>query len=145
MRTLLCLVIIGFTSTAMASDVCVTGLKGTIAQAFIFKVSQNRDQERTLSVLNVNRDLIFQSKADNRFVKFNSSGYGTCSVAGMGTDDSTGAQYKVELKTSTHSQKECETTTIPTRIEFLSLKINPKGTTLGDDLTSYALTAIPCP
>jgi hypothetical protein len=134
-----------FSQVALAADVCVTGVKGTLTSSFLFKVSSNLANERTITLFDNNRNQIFVKKSETQFTKFNSSGYGICSLVAQGKDEVSGAQYKVELKVSPHYQKACSQLTLPTSVEYLSLKITPKGTTLGDDLTAYALSITPCP
>jgi hypothetical protein len=135
-----------FGSLASAADFCVTGLKGTIAANYFFKISQTSNAERMVSLIDASKNAsVFSSKAENRFTLFNSSGYGVCSISGSGIDAVSGAQYKLELKVASHFKNECAATTIPNSIEYLTLKITPKGTTLGDDFTAYALTVVPCP
>jgi len=134
-------------SSTFAADFCVTGLKGTITVNYLFKVSQTANADRSISLLDAskNNNVVFSSKAENRFTQFNSTGYGVCSVSGTSTDAVTGAQYKLELKVSSHYKNECTQISVPGIIEYLTLKITPKGTTLGDDVTAYALSIVPCP
>ena len=141
---LLLLTLTLFTTKTFAADFCVTGVKGTIASSFIFKLSQNQAGERMLSVLDNKNSLIFNGKTLNHLTKFNSTGYGVCSIISQGTD-ANGAQYNLELKVSPHYQKACTQVGLPTSVEYLTLKIIPKCTTLGDELTSYALSITPCP
>ena len=132
-------------SQAFAADFCVTGLKGTMTNAYLFKIGQTSNSERAISLMDANKNQVFTAKAENKFTQFNSSGYGVCSITGSGADAVTGAQYKLELKIASHYKGDCNVATIPTNIEYLTLKVTPKGTTLGDDLTAYALTIVPCP
>lgn len=144
--TLLCVLIsFLFSGTARAADYCVTGLKGTVTSSFVFKVSQRSANDRTIAVLDSNRNQIFAARSETQFTKFNSSGYGVCSVTARGLDEPSGAEYRLELKLSPHFSKACTEATFPTSVEYLTLKIIPKGTTLGDDLTAYALSVVPCP
>jgi hypothetical protein len=144
MKSLFSLSLILLSFSAHAADYCVTGLKGTVTSSFTFKISQNRPNDRSVTVIDANKNQIFASKTENQFTKFNSTGYGVCSVTAQGIDDATGAQYHLELKLSPHYQKPCSDVTFPTSVEYLTLKIVPKGTTLGDDLTAYALSVVPC-
>ena len=130
---------------AHAADYCITGLKGTVTSNFIFKVTQNPNGDRTLTALDPARNTLFTAKPTTQFTQFNSSGYGVCSLNSEGVDEATGTQYKVELKVAPHYAKDCKAVTFPTSVEYLSLKIAPKGTTLGDDVTAYALSVLPCP
>lgn len=132
-------------TAASAADFCVTGVKGSLTSNFIFKVEKTGSGDRTLAILDSNRNPIFTSKATNRFTRFNTTGYGVCSVVAEGTETNTGAKYRAEIKVSPHYEKPCTQVTVPTNAEYVTLKITPKGTTLGDDLTAYALSVIRCP
>ena len=144
--SLLVLFIAGFSSTSsIAADFCITGLKGTASSAYIFKVALSNQGERHISILDANRNALFTAKTENRFTQFNTTGYGVCSLTASGTDEQSGAHYKVELKVAPHSQTACKKFLLPTSVEYITLKITPKGTTLGDDLTAYALALVPCP
>lgn len=134
-----------FLNTASAADFCVTGVRGTLTGNFTFKIEKRTNGDRMLSVLDQNRSLVFTSRATNRFTKFNSTGYGVCSVIAQGTDETSGAKYHVEVKVSPHFEKPCSAVVVPTNVEYVTLKVTPKGTTLGDDLTAYALSIIRCP
>lgn len=138
------LVLASFSAQANG-DFCVTGLKGTATNAFVFRVSSPNNADRSLTLLDNNKNTIFVSKIENRFTQFNSSGYGVCSLTASGVDEQTGAHYKAELKVTPHSKATCNQFQIPTSVEYITLKVVPKGTTLGDDITAYALTIIPCP
>jgi hypothetical protein len=130
---------------AMAADFCVTGLKGTIANNYIFKVSQVTNSERILTLLdNNNKNVVFSSRAENHFTQFNTTGYGVCSIEAVGVDAISKTQYKLEMKVSLHEKTSCNQLSLPSSVEYLTLKITPKGTTLGDDLTSYALSLTRC-
>jgi hypothetical protein len=143
---LLTLVLSALSTTASAADLCVTGLKGTIASSYIFKVSHSSNTERLVTLLDTAKNQsVFSSKAENRFTQFNTTGYGVCSVSGSGIDPTSGAQFKLELKTTAHYKNDCNQIGLPTNVEYLTLKITPRGTTLGDDLTAYALTPVSCP
>ena len=130
---------------SQAADFCITGLKGTASSAYIFKVALSNQGERHISILDANRNALFTAKTENRFTQFNTTGYGVCSLTASGTDEQSGAHYKVELKVAPHSQTACKKFLLPTSVEYITLKITPKGTTLGDDLTAYALALVPCP
>ncbi len=145
MKTLICLLLLTSPFLSQAADFCVTGLRGTATSNYIFKVSQATNSDRMVGLLDANKNPIFQTKAENHFTQFNSTGYGVCSVTASGTDEQTGARIKLELKVAPHAKAACNKITIPTSVEYVTLKITPKGTTLGDDLTAYALTIIPCP
>ena len=145
MKTFLILLFSLLSVTSQAADFCVSGVKGTVTGAFTFKVSQNHANERSITVYDNAKNTVFTNKTDTQFTQFNSTGYGVCSLAAQGTDETTGAQYKLELKVSPHYAKACKAVTLPATVEYLTLKIIPKGTTLGDDLTAYALSPVPCP
>ena len=51
----------------------------------------------------------------------------------------------LEMKVNAHSKVDCNQMGIPASVEYLTLKVTPKGTTLGDDMTAYALSVVPCP
>jgi hypothetical protein len=132
-------------SSVFATDFCVSGLKGTLSSAYVIKVTHPTNSDRLISLLDTNKTSLFSSKAENRFTQFNSTGYGVCSLTASGTDLNTSVQYKLELKVAPHSKSECNLVDVPVGSEYFTLKIIPKGTTLGDDLTAYALAPIPCP
>jgi len=129
----------------LAADFCVSGLKGTLTGAYIIKISHTSGSDRTLTLMDSNKTVLFTSKTENRFTQFNSTGYGVCSISGTGTDPITSVQYKLELKVAPHFKSDCNQVDLPTSVEYLTLKMIPKGTTLGDDLTAYALTPVSCP
>ncbi len=132
-------------ATTQANDFCVTGVKGTATSHYTFKVTQTNAAERMMTLFDSNHRPIFHARVENRFTQFNTSGYGVCSVTGKGIDELTGASLTAELKVAPHSKTACRQYKVPTSIEYLTLKIVPKGTTLGDELTAYAHTIVPCP
>ena len=131
--------------SSFAADFCITGVRGTASSAYTFKVSSTNQGERTVSILDSNKNALFTAKAENRFTQFNSTGYGVCGITASGTDEQSGAHFKVELKVAPHAKVACKNFLLPTSVEYVTLKITPKGTTLGDDLTAYALALVPCP
>ena len=92
--SLICSMALISSASAASTDFCVSGLKGTFTNSFIFKVAHATNSERTVSLMDSNKNVVFTSKAENRFTQFNSTGYGVCSIAGLGSDAATGAQYK---------------------------------------------------
>ena len=145
MRTVLTLAFVLMGSSAFANDFCVTGLKGTATSNYLFRITQNQNGEHVVTAQDQAKNTLFTSKTQTQFTQFNSSGYGVCSLNTQSVDESTGTHYKLELKVAPHYVKECKMVGFPTTVEYLNLKIAPKGTTLGDDITAYALSVTPCP
>jgi len=145
MKTLSILALALTSTSAFANDYCVTGLRGTATSNYLFRITQNPNGERVVTAQDQAKNTLFTAKTQTQFTQFNSSGYGVCSLNTSGTDEASGTQYKLELKVAPHYVKECKAVAFPTSVEYLNLKIAPKGTTLGDDITAYGLSVTPCP
>ena len=130
-------------SLSEAAELCVSGVKGTLTSQYTVKLAHATNTERSITLLDQNKNVLFTSRAQNHFTQFNSTGYGACSITGESKEPGQ-VQYKLELKVLAHTKADCAAVDLPAYSDYFTLKIIPKGTTLGDDLTAYALTSGTC-
>lgn len=81
MRPLLIFLALFLTQTlAFGAEYCATGVKGTLTAGFTGKLAHSSNSDRTLTLIDANKNVLFASKAENRFTQFSASGYGVCSI-----------------------------------------------------------------
>ena len=82
MRPLLIFLALFLTQTlAFGAEYGMTGVMGTLNAGFTVKLAQSSNSDRTFTLIDANKNMLFTSKAENRFTQFSASGYGVCPIA----------------------------------------------------------------